>query len=125
MEVRKYTKEDYPTLVKWWAGHPGWLPVEENLLSTCGFIVDEVCAGFLYFTNSKAAILEWIISDPTATKERRSKGLDLLIDEATYVAKTEGYAVIWTWAEHPKLKSRLLNHMFVNAGDCTTYLRRV
>ena len=39
-----------------------------------------IVAGFLYTTNSKAALLEWIVSNPKYRENDRQKAIELLIE---------------------------------------------
>lgn len=68
-KARQLTEEDYPTLLKWWADNR-FPPVAQHALplnGTGGLMVSidgkDVCAGFIYDTNSSLAWLEFIVMD--------------------------------------------------------------
>ena len=79
MEVRKYNPSDYFTVASWWSKQK-WPVIPSDHLPEHGFIVDGIAAGFLYKTDSKFALLEFVIANPDTSKEDRSKALDLVID---------------------------------------------
>jgi len=49
-----------------------------------------IVAGFLYFTNSDAVLLEWIVSNPDYRDKDRKKAIELLIATAENVCKDSG-----------------------------------
>ena len=51
-----------------------------QLLPANGWIVDNVCAVFLYLTDSKFVFLDSMVSNPEASKERRGEGMRLCLD---------------------------------------------
>ena len=55
-----------------------------------------IVAGFLYFTNSKAVLLEWIISDPEYRQKDRKKAIELLILTAEKVCVDAGKNYIFS-----------------------------
>ena len=69
---RIVTNEDVETLSKWWVDW-GFETPPIDFLPETGIIVSsdgiDVCAAFMYATNSKVAWISWIISD----KEYRIK----------------------------------------------------
>lgn len=97
--------KDYEILERWWKEH-NWLPVHPSLLPKTGFIVDEVCAGWLYKTDSAFALLEFVVSDKNAEKDRRDKALNILINSLLEEADKAGFKVVFTSLEHPKLIER-------------------
>jgi hypothetical protein len=49
-----------------------------------------IVAGFIYYTNSKGALLEWIVSNPEYREADRKQTLELLIKGAENVCKANG-----------------------------------
>lgn len=102
--IRNLIEKDYETLKVWWENWRGWgtAPPKDFLPGngTSGFIVEKddigVVAGFLYTTNSKAAILEWVISNPEYKNKDRKEALELLIKGAENVANSSGYRYMFT-----------------------------
>ena len=104
LNFRKLQESDWDMLVSWWSEWKDWgsNPPKEFLPDngTGGIMVcssnKPVVAGFLYFTNSKAVLLEWIISDPNYKESNRKEALELLITTAEQVAKEKGFKYIFT-----------------------------
>jgi hypothetical protein len=99
-------EKDYKTLCEWWSGHEGWPAIPEVFLPKVGLIVDGLCAGFLYQTDSGFAWLEWVVGNPQADKEARSEALDLLVKELLRVAKELGFQAVFSAIKHPGLLER-------------------
>jgi hypothetical protein len=102
MEIRKLTESDYETLEKWWKAW-NWPPIKQDFLpenGTGGFVVykDDVMivAGFVYITNSKAVLLEWIISNPEYREDDRDMAITCLINTVEKIVKGWGYNYIFT-----------------------------
>ncbi len=102
MDIRKLTESDYETLVKWWKAWK-WPPIEKDFLpdnGTGGFVVEKegvmIVAGFVYITNSKAVLLEWVISNPKYREDDRDMAITCLINTIEKIVKGWGYNYIFT-----------------------------
>ncbi len=102
MNIRKLTEDDYKTLVKWWKAWK-WPPIEKDFLpenGTGGFVVEKegimIVAGFVYITNSKVVLLEWIISNPKYREDDRDMAITYLINTIEKIVKGWGYNYIFT-----------------------------
>jgi hypothetical protein len=120
--IRRYKNEDYGTLKEWWVAQ-NWPPVPEDNLPQMGYVVEDICAGFLYQTDSKCAILEWIISNPNSDSTKRDKALDLLIKTILEETRNLGYQTILSWISHPRLMTRFLKHDFKPTETATVFVR--
>lgn len=124
MNIRKVDiQKDYEMLAKWWLHH-GWGDVPAIILPKEGFIVNEICAGFIYQTDSKIAWIEYIVSDPASEKEYRAQSLDILIDNLIKRAKELGFLVAFATLEHPALIERYKKHGFVIGDSKVTNMIR-
>ena len=97
LNVRKLTDSDWETLCYWWEQWPKWQNRPKSFLpnnGTGGLMVEKdnqpIVAGFLYFTNSDAVLLEWIVSNPDYRDGDRKKAIELLIATAENVCKDSG-----------------------------------
>jgi hypothetical protein len=97
LNVRNLKESDWDTLCKWWEAWPKWVNPPKSFLpdnGTGGLMVykeeQPICAGFLYFTNSDAVLLEWIVSDPEYREKDRKEALELLITTAEETCKDIG-----------------------------------
>ena len=110
MNIRKLTEADYEALEKWWKAW-NWPPIEKDFLpenGTGGLIVETkdgipIVAGFLYMTNSKAVLLEWIISNPEYREDDRDSAITALIIGAETVVKNAGKKYMFTIGRNKNL----------------------
>ena len=103
LTVTKLQEEDYNTLVEWWNEWPDWTAPSRDFLpnnGTGGLLIKKgnipVVAGFLYMTNSKAVLLEWIVSNPNYKESDRKDAIELLITAAETVCKDLGYGYMFS-----------------------------
>jgi hypothetical protein len=102
MKIRKLTESDYETLASWWKAWK-WPPIEKDFLpdnGTGGFVVEKegvmIVAGFVYITNSKAVLLEWVISNPEYREDDRDMAITCLISTIEKIVKEWGYKYIFS-----------------------------
>ena len=110
LSTRKLQENDWATLVSWWSNWKGWQHPPKDFLpdnGTGGIIVYSnnipVVAGFIYFTNSKAVLLEWIVSNPEYRENNRQEAIELLISTAEKVCKDQGSKYIFTIGRNKQL----------------------
>jgi len=96
LNIRKLKESDWDTLVKWWDTWPEWTNPTKSFLpenGIGGLIVEKdeqpIVAGFLYFTNSQAVLLEWIVSNPEYRDTDRQEAIELLINMAEEICKKQ------------------------------------
>ncbi len=98
MEVRNLIHSDYDEiLVKWWKDWR-WVAPSRDFLpddGNGGLIVYDgdvpVCAGYMYITNSKTGLCEFIVSNfHYKDKEKRKEAISLLIHTIDKVLKNVG-----------------------------------
>ena len=86
--IRKLNPSDYDDLLVVWWKDWGFTPPDREVLpdnAKSGLIVFDntkpVCAGFIYLTNSKVVLIEWIISNKKYNNKRKKvKALNFLLD---------------------------------------------
>lgn len=121
MKVKAFEKTDYALISTWWLQH-GWSPVSFEMLPKIGFIVNDICAGFLYINDSKLCHLEWIVSDPDSNKQERSESLSILLNVLENTAKELGCSAIFTTTKHENLIKRYENNGYVTTDVEMTHL---
>mgnify|MGYP003661899220 CR=1 FL=1 len=110
LNIRKLESKDWNTLCKWWkdwgfehAPSKDFLP--EN--GKGGLIVEindiPVVAGFIYLTNSKTALLEWIVSNPKYRESDRKAAIELLITGSENLVKSLDYKYLFAVMQHKGL----------------------
>lgn len=110
MNIRRLTDKDWDTLVSWWSNWPKWqAPVKDFLPEDGkgGLIVEKdnkpIVAGFIYLTNSKTALLEWIVSNPKYREADRKQAIELLITGAENLVKSLEYKYLFAVMQHKGL----------------------
>lgn len=127
-EIRLLTDNDYPTLLNWWiAGN--FPPPPKDLLpeeGRGGIMVYkdniEICAGYLFFTNSKMAWLEFVVANNLYREKDRKEAIRFLINELTQIAKSNGFKIIFTSVKHEGLKKHYIDCGYVVGSENTTEL---
>ena len=110
LNIRKLTEDDWEVLTKWWDAWPEWDAPPKDFLpenGTGGLMVESegepIVAGFMYITNSKGVLLEWIISNPDYKDEDRQVAMELLINGAENVSKELGYKYMFSIGRNKNL----------------------
>ena len=116
---------DYDMLTKWWNAHGSKPPKPEHLSSTG--IIEEVndkpvAAGFVYKTDSKICVFEFVVCDPKAEKEERDIALNNLIKSVIIWTKSNNYSLIYNSVKHKKYISRLEEQGFIKVDENQTHL---
>ena len=100
LNIRALKESDWDTLLSWWKWWR-WPELSKDVLpmnGTGGLMICKgdipIAAGFLYLTNSKAAWLDWIVSNPEYREKDRKESLVLLINGLETVAVNEGCSTI-------------------------------
>jgi hypothetical protein len=120
MNTRIITKLDYDTiLVKWWKDWRWTPPLYDSLPST-GIIVGkddiDICAGFVYYTNSKMAWIEYIVSNFEYKEKDRKEIIEFTINVLCELAKDAGFKYLYTSLKNESLINRYSNCGFIT-GD--------
>ena len=99
---RDLTDVDWDTLVSWWEWWR-WPTMPRDFLpknGTGGIMIEKnntpIVAGFLYETNSKVLILEWVVSNPKYKETDRQEAIELLIKESEKRAKKLNYKYMFS-----------------------------
>lgn len=110
--VRMLTEEDYPVLCRWWSWFRFPAPPQDCLPGngTGGIMVMKdgvnICAGFIYFTNSKLSWIEFVVSNNEYRENNRAEALQFLINELTGIAQRQGYKAVFSSVKN----QNLINH---------------
>lgn len=123
--MRFVEDKDLETLGNWWAAY-NFPVVPKESLPKNGLIIDNVCAGFLYCTDSNIAWLEFVVGNPSLSKEERKVGLNELLFGLAGLAKELGYGVLFSSVTHPSLMDRYLETGFQKTDtNMTNLMRRI
>jgi hypothetical protein len=129
MKLRDYKgKEDFEEFKRWWEFWRWKDRVDPQILSDIGFVIEKdglnICAGWLYTTNSLIASIEFIVANPFAPKEDVDEGLDFLLECLSQRALKEGKRLVMTTINNPSLAKRLERLGYVESGaNLKQYMR--
>lgn len=128
LSVRRFEQSDYPMLCSWWKE---WQkpPVPLDWLTDTGFIVSsgkfDVCAVFLYLTNSSICHLDCMISNKNFTdKHIRRHSLQLAVQSAISLAHNMGRGVIFVQSNN-KFIDRLVTGLNFTETNNIKYFFKV
>lgn len=125
MDIRSIDlNKDHLILTEWWSQY-NWPSVKKELLPTTGYIIDDFCAGFLYETNSKFCLLEFVVSNKNSDRVNKDRALDLLLESLLKLAKEKQFSIVFSSLEHPKLIERYKSHGFQISDTNMTNLVRI
>lgn len=120
--VRMYVPNDYKRLQALYASWDLKTP-DPMFLPNTGYMVDDVAAGFLYFTDSKIAIIDNFIANKQSSKEERDKALDGIVEALLASAKTGGAKMIKCDSDIDAIKKRAVKLGFTYTGDFSAFAR--
>ena len=109
MRIRALKEKDYDKLCQWWKFWRFGAPDRKYLPNNGkgGIMVTnngiDICCGFLYFTNSKIAWLEFIVSNPEYRENDRQEAIEYLIENLIAIASSKGFEAVFTSVKHPNL----------------------
>lgn len=113
--------DDYSTLVDWWKQFR-FPPVAQEMLPNNGLggiIVSkdgiDICAGFLYTTNSKLAWIEFIVSNFEYKSPDRKDAIKHLINDLCAIAKDLGFKAVFTSVKNQSLIKHFEHNGFIQS----------
>lgn len=117
--------KDYDVISSWWKSYK-FPVIPREALPKNGFIIDETCAGFIYSTDSSISWLEFVVANPSLSKEERKQGLQKLLLGLTGLAKELGYSIIFSSVNHSSLMERYKEVGFEQSDtNMTNFIRRL
>lgn len=128
MIVRKFDPElDYIDAVTCWKQQE-WPAIPLDLLPKTGIVVEsdqsKLAFGWLYLTDSKMSILEFIVGNPNVSWQERDEAIHLVINALCLEAKGNGARSIFTSVNHPRLIERYKSQGFAETDRNMTNLIR-
>lgn len=91
--IRRYNSQDFEVMCSWYVKHH-MKPINESFLPAIGYIVPDVAAGFLYYTDSSVCMLEGFVTNPEAPAPNRHEALNQIIIACMDEAKVKGFQKI-------------------------------
>jgi hypothetical protein len=120
--IRELTENDYDMLLDWWKWFrfpaPPKVCLPDN--GTGGIMVMKegvpVCAGFVYYTNSRMCWIEYIVSNPEYKNKDRKEAIRFLIKELCKMAKEQGFLAAFTSVKNQNLINHYADCGFAKGG---------
>ena len=132
-ECRTLVESDYDDiLVGWWKDWRWSAPPRDFLPQDGkgGIMISkdgtDICAGFIFFTNSKTAWCEFVVSNFHYREDDRNEALLFLIETLSQICKKSGYTIAYT-----SLRSESLIDKYVECGykvgskNCTELIKKL
>lgn len=107
MVCRRYQAYDFDQ-VREWGRHYG-AEYEEDRFPEVGFIVEGVCAYFLYETNSSICFMENLVANKYAERADRGRAIDLVTEAVVSEARRLGYKTAYATTDLPGVVFRALS----------------
>lgn len=126
LKIRKLTDEDFNTLNEWWRDNRFPTPPKDALPEngTGGIMIHkngvDICAGFIYFTNSKIMWIEYIVANFDYRETDRKHAINVLISELCGIGKRKGFKYAYTSLKNENLIKRFEEVGFTKAYSNTT-----
>jgi hypothetical protein len=131
IEIKPYVLGDhYPEICEWWRkrAHQGWTFVPSDHLSSLGLVASidgkNLAAGWLYLTNSRWALTEFLITNPDASPKDSIRGLKDVLRGLEVLALEYGAATLFTSVENEGLRRLLQKEGFEIGGNHMTNLHK-
>jgi hypothetical protein len=117
MRIRPIDLErDYPTIQSWYEGYGEEVPAP-SYLSDIGFMIEDLCAGFILTTNSAMTFLEPLIGNPKADSGQRAAAVDSLVKNLLSVCKEIGKERVHVVTKNPAVIGRQEAFKFKKVAD--------
>ena len=131
-KVRLLEKDDYEnTLLKWWKDWKWDAPTKDFLPEdgTGGMMISkgdtEICAGFLYFTNSKAAWCEFVVSNKEYKDKDRPLAIKALLEALAEMGRWKGAKYVYTSLKNKNLIDKYIECGYVQGNTGCTELIKI
>lgn len=127
LQIRLTRPTDYPQLCHWWQFWRFPAPTMD-LLDDLRFGImvhngtENICCGFIYFTNAKAyAMMEYIVSShEVRDKTLRREALEYLIISLKELARSKGVKALYSSLKNDSLIKHYHNCGFITGSTNTT-----
>lgn len=122
--VRYYQDSDFETVQEWHLKH-GTCLNDRSLLPSVGFIIEGLCAGFIYMTDSGVSFIEGYITNPDSSLKDRSRGLDIITECLISHAKIMGAKLIKCETRFNGIRRKAEKFGFRSLGKTTSMVKEI
>lgn len=110
--VAFYQADKHAEMVSKWFqtwGFPGHLM---DILPPVGYVVEGICAIFLYETNSNVCFIEGLVRNPEIDEKIANECLDHIGDKIIDYARERGFKYIMSYSQYQAVADRAVKHGF-------------
>ena len=126
MNIVPFKYQDHADKIAHWGKKYQFPFPSEDFIPDLGCIVNDAACGFLYLTNSKLCLIEWIFANPEKTAEERKEALDGVIHFLTQLALGLGKKAIFSYSATEAYRKVLDRNGFVKTdSDMTHHVKRI
>jgi len=122
--IRDYVIEDYEQIVSWCEGHE-ILPPKYDDLPRAGYIEPHVAVGFLIWTDTSTAILDFFITNPRVGAVTRARAIESIVLELIARAKALGFRRLKCDSQKSGIKKIAKRFNFNCFGDHTVFCKEI
>jgi len=119
MICRPINDQDYETACGWWKAQD-WEPVHKTFLPETGVIVNDICMGWIYLSNSKVAHAEWIIGNPEVSGPSKLRAINTVLEGLIEIARDHGATFIFSSVKNTSLIKILEKKGFIRTDEGMT-----
>lgn len=124
MLVRRVLDLDFDEIAKWFEARKMPMP-DRSLFPKVGFIVDNVAAGFIYFTDSRVAIIDCYISNPKSDKKVRDEALRGITGALVTIGKSHNTRLLKCDTQLDAIKIRAEQTGFKRIGSFDAFIMEI
>lgn len=124
MSVRRIVDLDFDEIKRWFGMREFRFP-DKSIFPKTGFIVDGVAAGFIYFTDSSVAIIDFYISNPDTDPDTRSDALNAVTEALIKSAIFNRCKIIKCDTKLEAVRQRALDHGFDALGTYESFMMEI
>jgi len=130
-EARWLEESDLTELNKWWEAFRFPAPTKSMLPDNgkCGVMISKgdinICAGFIYFTNSGFALFEYVVSNFDYKNKDRKEALCLLYEKAELIAKVEGCSYLFSTVKNQTLINKMKDFGWTKGSSTTEMVKPI
>jgi len=121
MKVSRIDESSLPIFHNWWTSRNN-SAFDTEMLPPDGFIVDDICAGWLYLTNSVFSAFAWQVSNPSKSPKMVLQGFEMLVEHIQKYAVAAGRPSIFAYTNHHGLLKLYQKSGFIVGDNNMTHI---
>lgn len=122
--IREYCHSDYDQIKVWFWDRDMFIPFSDDLPET-GLIIDNVAAGFLIWTDTSMAILDFFVTNPKASLIQRGKAINAITDGLMKKAKKLGFHRVKCDSQISTIQRKASSLGFLDLGAHQVFIKEI